>query len=81
MMNEMWDKLGEQLGKRIADTVFALLENHLNKYFKGEMRIVFSEAEAAEKLHISKSTLERIRANDEINYSYINRSQFTRQPI
>jgi hypothetical protein len=69
------DSLRDTFIKPIADGIFDLLAprvlSALDRYFTREITVCFTELEAAEKLHISVKTLQRMAVAGEIDYCHI----------
>lgn len=68
-MSDLFNQLKNDLANGVVEVVMAGVAIELNAFRKREMPFCYSETEAAEKLQVSKSTMERIRKNGGIDFS------------
>jgi excisionase family DNA binding protein len=69
-LNKFIEQIFERLQKRFDAWFFPRIEN----FFRSEIRLSFSEEEAAAQLGVEKSTLAEIRKRREINFYMFGKS-------
>jgi len=67
-MNEIWEKLAESLAAKIDDLVTAKLRSFLERFCRSEIKVIYSETEAAAFLGVSRDTLSHWRKRGIITY-------------
>jgi hypothetical protein len=68
-MTDHWRALSEQIADTALSIFSAKIEQHVSKLLKSQIRICYSETEAAAELKVAKSTLADWRKSGLIGYS------------